>query len=80
MLSHILEALHYNERLSLLNKSNWVLGSGFNSRLVENTEIPLLVIACFDNNGFLGMVTLKSFGGVFAMLVFPIVKQIIVSI
>ena len=29
--------------------------------------IFLLVTACFDNNGFLGVVTLKSPGGVFAM-------------
>ena len=41
--------------------------------------ILLLVTACFDNSGFSGMVTLKSFSGVFAMLVFPICKQITMS-
>ena len=40
-----------------MNKSNWVLGSGFNYRLVEDTGIPLLVTACFNNSGFLGVVT-----------------------
>ena len=30
------------------------------------TEIPLLITAC-ENSGFLGMVTLKSLGGVFAV-------------
>ena len=38
------------------------------------------IIACFDNSGFLGVVTLKSPSGVFAVQVFPIRKQITVSI
>ena len=42
--------------------------------------IPLLVTACFDNSGFLGVVTLKSPGGFFAALVFSIRKQITVLI
>ena len=42
--------------------------------------IPLLVTACFDNGEFLGVVNLKSPGGVFAMQVFSIHKQITVSI
>ena len=42
--------------------------------------IPLLVPACCDNSGFSRVVTLKSLGGVFAMYVFPIRKQITVSI
>ena len=29
--------------------------------------VPLLVTACCDNSGFLGVVTLKSPGGVFAV-------------
>ena len=32
-----------------------------------------------DNSGFLGAVTLKSSSGVFALVVFPIHKQITVS-
>ena len=32
--------------------------------LVEGTVIPLLIIACFDNSGFSGVVTLNSPGGV----------------
>ena len=47
---------------------------------VEGTGIPLLVTACFDNSGFSRVVTLKSPGGVFAVLVFPICKQITVLI
>ena len=47
---------------------------------VEGTGIPLLVTACFDNSGFSGVVTLKSPSGVFAVLVFPIRKQITVLI
>ena len=42
--------------------------------------IPLLVTTCFDNSGFLGVVILKFSGGVFALKVFPIRKQITVSI
>ena len=41
--------------------------------------IPLLVIACCDNSGFLGVMNLKSSDGVFALEVFPTWKQIIVS-
>ena len=41
--------------------------------------IPLLVIACYDNSGFSGVVTLKSPGGVFVLEVFLIRKQITVS-
>ena len=41
--------------------------------------IPLLVTACCDNSGFLGVMTLNSLGGVFALEVFPICKQISVS-
>ena len=37
--------------------------------------IPLLVIACFDISRFSGVMTLKSLGGVFAVLVFPICKK-----
>ena len=44
-----------------------------------NGGIPLLVIAYCDNSGISGMVTLKSPSGVFAVLVFPIRKQITVS-
>ena len=40
--------------------------------------IPLLITVCYDNNGFSGVVTLKSPGGVFVLEVFPIRKQIIV--
>ena len=39
----------------------------------------LLVTAYFDNSGFSGVVTLNSPGGVFALEVFPIRKQITVS-
>ena len=46
--------------------------------LVEGTGIPLLVTACFDISRFSGVVTLKSPGGVFAVLVFPIRKHITV--
>ena len=42
--------------------------------------IPLHVTACCDNSGFSGVVTLKSLGGVFAVYVFLIRKQITVSI
>ena len=42
--------------------------------------IPLLVIACFDISRFSGVMTLKSLGGVFAVLVFPICKKNTVSI
>ena len=38
-----------------------------------------LIVACCDNSGFSGMVTLKSPGGVFALEIFPIRKQITVS-
>ena len=38
--------------------------------------IPLLVTTYFDNSGFLGVVTLNSPNGVFALEVFPIRKQI----
>ena len=48
--------------------------------MVYGTEIPLLVTAYCDNNGFSGVVTLKSPDGVFAVLVFPIRKQITMSI
>ena len=52
----------------------------FNYRLVEGTRIPLLVTVCFDNNRFSGVMTLKSLGGVFSALVFPIRKEITVLI
>ena len=39
-----------------------------------------IVTACCDNSGFMGVVTLKSLGVVFAVFVFPICKQITVSI
>ena len=42
--------------------------------------IPLLVTACCDNSEFSGVVTLKLPGGVFVVLVFPIRKQITMSI
>ena len=42
--------------------------------------IPLFVTACYDNSEFSGVVTLKSLGGVLAVLVSPIRKQIIMSI
>ena len=80
LVSHVLGAVHYNERLLLQNKSNWVLGYGFNCRLVEGTRIPLLVTVCFDNSGFSGVVTLKSPDKVFVVLVFPSRKQITMSI
>ena len=35
--------------------------------LVEDIGIPLHVTACFDNSGFLGVVTLKSPGDVFVI-------------
>ena len=38
--------------------------------------IPLLVTICCDNSGLLGVMTLKSPGGVFALKVFPIREQI----
>ena len=80
MVSHRLGVVHQKERLSLQNKFNWVLEYGFNCRLVYGTEISLLVIASYDNSGFLGVVTLKSPGGFFAALVFSIRKQITVLI
>ena len=42
-------------------------------------EFLLLVTACCDNSGFSGVVTLKSPGGVFALEVFLIRKQITMS-
>ena len=42
--------------------------------------ISLLVTACFDNSGLSGVRILKSPCGVFAVLVFPIRKQITVLI
>ena len=42
--------------------------------------IPLLVTAYCDNSGILGVVTLKSLDEIFAVLVFPIRKQITMSI
>ena len=80
LVSHRLWVVHQKERLSLQNKFNWVLEYGFNCRLVYGTGISLLVIASYDNSGFLGVVTLKSPDGIFAMLVFPIRKQITMSI
>ena len=41
--------------------------------------IPLLVTAYFDNSGLSGVVTLNSLGGVFALEIFPIRKQITMS-
>ena len=41
--------------------------------------ISLLLTACCDNSGFLGVVILKLPGGVFALKVFPIRKQITMS-
>ena len=41
--------------------------------------LGFLVTACCDNSEFSGVVTLKSPGGVFALEVFPIHKQITVS-
>ena len=41
--------------------------------------IFLLVTACFNNSGFSRVVTLNSPDGIFALEVFPIRKQIIVS-
>ena len=67
LVSHVLGAVHYKERLSLQNKSNWILRLGFNYKLVERTGIPLLEAACFDNSGFSEVVTLKLSSGVFAM-------------
>ena len=74
MVSHVLGVVHYKERLSLQDKSNWAF------LYFTCIKIPLLVTACFDNSGFSEMVTLKSPGGVFAVLVFPIRKQITMSI
>ena len=78
LISHVLGAVHQKEKLSLQNKSNWVLGQGFNCRLVKGIGILLLVTTCCDDSGISGVVTLKSPGGVFAVLVFPIRKQITV--
>ena len=39
----------------------------------------LLVIACFDNNGFLGVVTLNSPNGVLSRWFFPFVNKLPVS-
>ena len=50
----------------------------FNRRLVKSTRIHLLVTACYDNSGFLEIMTLKSPGEVFALEVFLISKQITV--
>ena len=44
------------------------------------TGISLLVITCYDNSEFSRVVTLKSQNGVFAMQLFPIRKEITVSI
>ena len=75
LVSHVLGAVHYKERLLLQNKSNWILGQGFNCRLVKGTRIPLLITACFDNSGFSEVVTLKLTGGIFAVLVFSFVNK-----
>ena len=45
-----------------------------------NTYVLTLVTACCDNSGFLGVVVLKSPDEVFALEVFPIRKQITMSI
>ena len=65
--------------MSLQNKSNCVLGLGFNCKLVKDIKIPLLIIAFCDNSEFSEVVTLNSSGGVFALEVFSIRKQITVS-
>ena len=36
--------------------------------------LGFLITTCCDNSGILGVVTLKSHGGIFAVLVFPIRK------
>ena len=46
----------------------------------ETKAVKFLVTACCDNSGISGVMTLKSPGGVFAVLVFPIRKQITVLI
>ena len=48
--------------------------------MVKGTEIPLLVIICFDNGGFLGMVTLNSLGGVLPQWFSPFVNKSLVSL
>ena len=67
--------MHRKKKLSLQNKSNWVLGQEFNCRLVQGTGIPLLVTNCCDNSGFSGVVTLKSPGRVLALRFFPFVNK-----
>ena len=40
--------------------------------VANNFAAKYFLTACFDNSGFLGVVTFKSLGGVFVVLVFPI--------
>ena len=45
----------------------------------EGAEIPLLVIACFDNSEFSGVVTLKLLGGVLRRWFSPFLNKSPVS-
>ena len=58
-------------------KSNWVSERRFNCRLVfwdklgSLVRFPILVTTWLLISGFLGVVTLKSFGGIFILQGFP---------
>ena len=67
-------------------KSNWVLEWRFNCRLIFRDKsgwlvrFLIFVIAWLLISGFLGVVTLKSPGGVFALRGLSLCQQIIMSI
>ena len=80
LVSHVLGVVHWKwEIVTTEQVQLGIGGKGSNVGWYKVLRFFLLVIACCDNSGFWGVVTLKSLGGVFALKVFPIHKQITVS-
>ena len=85
LISHVLELVHWTGRLPLQYKSNWILGQGFNCKLVFRdrpkglVRFLILKLLVIDNSEFLGVVILKSPNGVLSRWFSPFVNKLPVS-